>query len=591
MANNLEGFDTAGHISNIYFIKNSFYPWPDGWNHYFLSGYPQGLLYPSFFHWLAAVLSFVFSLEIALKIITTLAILGFVVIFYLLALKILEKKKAAELSLVIVSFFYFLEIGLSGNMFSDIFFGMVPHLFSLMLFITYIYFLYRSLKEKGGFFLSGVLLALNILTHIITGGAALLLAIIVLGLSFGEKFFKNITAHLLLGIFLSAYWWLPFLLNLNYISGSSGYDPKIPLVIVIVPFIILISTLNLIKFRKNNNIFIAALAIFNIAIILFYFIGYFFPSDRLPIHFYRFLVYPFILFPLNLVYLLKDVKLAWVKTNLIALFFLIYFFFFFRIIPVGPFPVKLLDGAKNVYNSGRVIATGYSKNMDARFHSTRMKIVEDYGLPMVEGLFMESSANGRFIMSLLGSWSENNENFVWGYKDLDKVIDLKWGAKIFGVNYEYNISDNSPLDDRNNFLIYSEIKKLSDLKISTKESIFNTNRIAFKIDRRVLLDDSKVVNLLGGSDSAFYYQTFYQVADNYLAEALHIPPHSIDSGWSANTLKWWKTDWLKNDNVDVYEKPILIWQTDVSNWNLADREIGLDLDFHSENKRMDFFTV
>jgi len=107
LANNLEGFDTAGHISNIYFIKNSFYPWPDGWNHYFLSGYPQGLLYPSFFHWLAAVLSFVFSLEIALKIITTLAILGFVVIFYLLALKILEKKKAAELSLVIVSFFYF----------------------------------------------------------------------------------------------------------------------------------------------------------------------------------------------------------------------------------------------------------------------------------------------------------------------------------------------------------------------------------------------------------------------------------------------------------------------------------------------------
>lgn len=591
LSNNLEGFDTAGHVSNIYFIKNNFWPWPDGWNHYFLSGYPQGLFYPSFFHWATTALSFIFSIEITFKIIISLAILGFIAFFYLLALKIFERKLAAPFSLVIVSFFYFLGTGLSDNMFTDIFYGMVSHLFSLTIFIAYIYSLYFSLKNNKGFLMPGILLALTILTHIITGGAALLLALIILCFSFGRDYFSVIFKHLILAILLTAFWWLPFLLNIDYISGSSVPTLTTPLIIVCLPFIILISSVNLLNFKKDKNVLIASFAVFNIAIILFYFLKYILPSDNLPIHFHRFLVYPFILAPLNLAYLLKDIRLAWGKVNLIALFFLFYFFFFFRIIPVGPFSVKLLDGVENVYKSGRVVATGYSKNMDARFHSTRMKIVENYGLPVVGGLFAESSVNGRFIMSLLKSWSEDNENFIWGYNNLNNVADLKWGTKIFGVNYEYNISDNSPTDDRNNFLIYSEVKKLSDFGDASQEGIFNTSKIAFKMDRKVLLDDAKAINFLGGSNSAFYYQTFYQIADNHLAEALHILPQPIYDDWSASTLRWWETDWLKNDNQDVYEKPILIWKTDVSNWNLADNETGLDLDFHAENKKMDLFTV
>lgn len=590
-SNNLEGFDTAGHMSSIYFIKNSFWPWPDGWNNYFLSGYPQGLFYPSFFHWLVAALSFIFSVEISFKILISLTILFFVYFFYLLSLKISGNRKMASFALVLVSFFYFLETGLSDNMFTDIFYGMVSHLFSLTFFIAYIYSLLITLENRKRVFIPGLLLALNVVSHVITGATAVMLAIIILILSFRDKIFFTFLKQLILAILLTIFWWLPFLINLDYVSGSSLVGPLMPLIIVGIPFIILVSIINIINFKKEKNILIISLAILNILIIGFYFSKYIYSTDESPMHFHRFLVYPFILFPLNLIFLFKNFNFNWKIINVISSCFLIYFFLFFRIIPVGPFKVKLLDGIDRFYDYGRVIATGYSKNMDARFHSTRMKIVENYKLPIFEGLFVESSVNGRFIMSLLKSWGENNENFTWGYKNLNNVIDLKWGSKIFGINYEYNISDNSPVNEKNNLLIMNEIKKSENIKEISSTSTFKENRISFKIDRNILVDDSRVINLLGGGGSAFYYQTFYKVANNYLAEALSVAPYPVYQNWSENTLKWWETDWLKDENLETYDKPILIWDKNTSAWNLADQETGLDLNLHLENKRMDFFTV
>lgn len=589
-SNNLEGFDTAGHMSSIYFIKNNFWPWPDGWNQYFLSGYPQGFFYPSLFHWLVAALSFVFSTEVSFKILISLSILFFIYIFYLLSLKISGSRKIASFALMIVSFFYLLENGLSDNLFTDIFYGMVSHLFSLTFFVAYVYSLFITLEKKQQFFVSGLLLALSVLSHAITGMAAIFLAIIVLLFSFKDKIFFTFLKQLILAVLLTACWWLPFLVNLNYVSGSSLAGPLMPLMIVGIPFIVLVSVINLVNFKKDKNIIIVSLASLNILIIGFYFSKYFYSTDESPLHFYRFLIYPFILTPLNLIFLLKRSKFNWAKINIISLSFLIYFFILLRIIPVGPFPVKLLDGIDKFYNSGRIIATGYSKNMDARFHSTRMKIVEYYKVPVFEGLFVESSANGRFIMSLLKSWGDNNENFTWGYKNLNNVINLSWGAKIFGINYEYNINDNSPKNEKNNLIIFDQVKK-SENKTDAQSVSFDSSKRLFKINREVLADDSRVVNLLGGSGTAFYYQTFYKVADNYLAEALSVAPYSIYKNWSDATLKWWGTDWLEIKNEETYNKPILIWNKSVGAWNLADQETGLDLNLHLENKRMNSFSV
>lgn len=140
-------------------------------------------------------------------------------------------------------------------------------------------------------------------------------------------------------------------------------------------------------------------------------------------------------------------------------------------------------------------------------------------------------------------------------------------------------------------MILSKTKKSENIKEEDNTLNFKENRISFKIDRNILVDDSRVINILGGGGSAFYYQTFYKIADNYLAEALSVKPYSINDNWEDNTAKWWETDWLKNENSITYEKPILIWQTDVNNWNLANTETGLNLDFHKNNKRMNSFSV
>lgn len=590
-SNNLEGFDTAGHVSSVYFIKNNFWPWPDGWNFNFLAGYPQGFFYPSFFHWLTAALSFILPIDLSFKLVVSLAVFGFIYLFYLLAAKVLANKKIANPALLIVCFFYLLETGLSDNMFSDIFYGMVAHLFSLTLLIAFVYSLYNSLSKNKYNFLPGLLLALNILTHVLTGGMAILLTGILLFFSRGKNYFKLILNNLIIAMLLTSCWWLPFLLNFKYVSGSSMSAPLMPIIILFIPLIVLISIINLIRFKKNNNILIASLASFNIIILLLYSASLFWSSDELPMHFYRLLIYPFIFFPLNLIYLFKDIKLNWTRISLISLLFLIYFFLFFRIVPVGPFPVKLLDGLNNFYESGRIIATGNSRNMDARFHSTRMKIVEQYNLPIFEGLFVESASNGRFIMSLLNSWSDLGENFVWAYNNLARVDNLEWGAKVFGINYEYNINDNSPENEKNNLLLYKEIKYSNDLKKSEKDIIFQQQKMDFKLNRQILLDDSSLIDFFRGGGDSFYYQTFYKTGDNYLAETLNFRPVTIDNNWTDYSFKWWGTDWLKTDDELVYDKPVLIWQKETDDWNLTAEQVGLKIDFHSENKTMDLFTV
>lgn len=589
-SNNLEGFDTAGHLASVNFIKYNFWPWPDGWNHYFLSGFPQGLFYPSFFHWLVAAFSFFIPVKIAFKLILSLSILAFIFLSYFLSLKLFKNKSLASLSLILIGFFYFLETGLSDNMFTDLFYGMVSHLFSLTIFIAYIYLIFNFLEKKITWFWPGIFLSLTIISHVISGLTVVIFALFLALFSFQATEFIRVLKHIIFAMFLSSFWWLPFIININYTSGSSLLNPLIPTIIIYIPIIIIFSCFILFE-NKKNSIFIKTVASINVFFVTFYLIGNLLSLDSLPIHLNRFLIYPFILSPLIIISVLKNFDFNWRKINLIAIFFFIYLVFFFRIIPVGPFSANLLPDLDKYYESGRVIVTGNSRNLDSRFHINRMTIAQKNAIPVFGGLFVESSVNGPFIMSLLNDWGEREENFVWAYMNLNKTANLEWNAKIFGINYEYNISDNSPLIQKNNLSLTSQIKKSESLMLSAHELSYIDSKELFQNNRKILLDNSKIIDILGGGQSAFYYQTFYKVANNYLAEALSIKPYSISSNWSHHVTGWWSTDWLKIDQSDNYTKPILIWKTSTDDWNLADTETGLILDLHKENRRMDLFTI
>lgn len=591
LSNNLEGFDSAGHLASAYYIKNFFWPWPDGWNMSLMSGFPQGIFYPSGFHWLAAALSFAVSLETAIKLLIALAIILFPIGIFLLSKKALKRTLPSAVATVLVSFFYFFEVGLNDNLFADLFFGMLPHLVSLTIFPFFLWSVFRLLENTNKWRLPVFLLTITILVHPITALVSFFLVIVIFAVSFRDRKAGVALTKVSLFTLLSTVFWLaPVFVNLPYSSGSSvGYFYS-PIITILAPFIIFLNFLVLRK-KSSSGYFFKSIAILSILVLLSSFFGSFLSLDGFPFHFARFIIYPLILAPIELVYLLSLYRVNWPLINLTCVFSLLFYLLFFRITPLGPFQTTVLEEVGDYYQSGRVIALGSSSSLDARFHSTRMKLATDYGFSIAEGLFVESSPNGWFIMSLLRSWDGNNDNFTWAYRHLRDVADLSWGARLFGVNYEYRIADDAPSDTEETLVDrWSDIsvdegrdKLIQDLSKEERD-------LYFKLSRERLLDDENIISKLGTNKSGFYYQSFYKVNDTDLAEAVYLRPVKIDNDWDQKTKEWWSTDWLRASSTDyLYDKPLLVYRAPVSDWELANFKEHFSITDISS--RMDSFVV
>lgn len=596
--NNLEGFDMAGQVASVHYIREFFWPWPNGWNSMLLSGFPQGIIYPPFFHWLVATFSFILPLKLAFKVLLSVSILLFPIVYYFLGKSIFKNDLIAGSALGIAGAYYFFDIGLNDNLFSDLYFGMVPHLFSLTLFIAYLYFLHQLVTGKKRYYLASVLLALTVTTHVFTGLTAIIFGIVLLILSYfkDKKIFINVFKHLFLGALLSIWWWLPFIANLAYVSGSDISSRISPILVLVFPLMIIV---NLIVFfnKKTDDVFIKTTCIFSILILSFYILGKAFPVVHFPIHFSRFMVYPVLVAPLVLFYSLREQSYNWKTVNVAVVFIFVFYYFFYRIIPVGPFDTPLLNKVEKFYTNGRAIVTGASNNIDDRYHITRMKLAMEKNIPSSEGLFVESTPNGWFIMSLMSSWENTLPTFVWAYVDLRDVINLKWATKIFGVNYEYRIGDKKPsLEDEEHVTRKNQMASTSQeifLEEGKKfEEIYSYKEIEdlnFKLSRKKLHDDENVMKMLVQEGSPFYFQSFYQVGENALAETVSLPPVNIQSDWRSKTKEWWSTDWLASTSTGEYIKPLLIYNADITNWNFP--ETSKNLVLTEADKKMNEFTV
>jgi hypothetical protein len=584
ISNNLEGFDAPGQYASAYYIKNFFWPWPSGWNLMFLSGFPQGLFYPPLFHWLVATLSFIIPLILSYKIILAVAIFLFPIIFFVLSLSIFKNYLLSSTALIMVSILYYFDLGLNDNLFSDIYFGMAPHLFSLTIFLAYVYFLIKLISNYKKWTTASFLLAILIITHPITGFVALLLGAICLILSWPNSNLKHsFLKHLFFGCLISSWWWLPALINISYISGGNASAKAESVILLFTPLVFIISFLTF-KIKSNLSILFRAIAVFNFLIITLYLVSNLFPLHNFPIHFSRFLIYPLLLAPIQLVFFLQKKNIDWQKLNLVFLFCFCFYIFNFRIIPIGPFGLNILGNVEKNWLGGRFISSGDSKNLDDRFHVAKIKLATEYNLPNFGGLFVESSANGWFIMSLTRSWDKITPDFIWAYKDLKDVINLDWGSRVFGINYEYRISDKKPSEEEIDFIA----KKESLLKYSNNYKKEGQD-LDFKINRQRLLDDEQSVSLFDDKNWILYYQSLYKINDSSIAEALSVKPVNIEKSWLINIRKWWTTDWLKIENsLNVYDKPVLVYKANTENWQLNSENKNLALEF---NKKMDSFVV
>jgi len=299
----------------------------------FLAGFPQGLVYTPFFHWLVATISFVLPIKIAFKTVLSIAIIVFPIVYFFLSKKIFKNSLMAGFALLVASVFYYFDLGLNENLFSDLYFGMSPHLFSLTLLFAYLYSLYIFEEKPKQWYWSAIFMALSVVTHVFTGIAVILFGLIYLLLSYKNKLvFVIILKHLFLAGLLSMWWWLPFILNIGYVTGSDIGSVVPGIMILIMPVVLVVNVASF--FKKDNDIFLRAISIFSSVVIVSFLIGRIFPVSHFPIHFSRFLVYPLLLMPIQLVYVFSNLKINWQKLNVALIFIFGFYFFFFKITPV-----------------------------------------------------------------------------------------------------------------------------------------------------------------------------------------------------------------------------------------------------------------
>src|SRR3989344_1955687 len=170
--NSLEIYDAPGHVSLAWFIKEYLWPQFSGWNPYFLSGFPQGIFYPSLFHLVAATLGFFVGVGAAIKLIVSLSILALPFsIFYAVKNTVSEEEYYLPFTFLVVLFLVllpnFLGIGFRG-LFQI---GLIPNFVSTLLLFIFIGVLHEQFKQ-GKFLLLAIVHASLILTHIVAVAAA-----------------------------------------------------------------------------------------------------------------------------------------------------------------------------------------------------------------------------------------------------------------------------------------------------------------------------------------------------------------------------------------------------------------------------------
>ncbi|MCH8821747.1 hypothetical protein IID23_04485, partial [Patescibacteria group bacterium] len=342
-SNGLEIYDAPGHVSLIWYIKEFLWPNISGWNPFFLSGWPQGIFYPSLFHWVTAALGFLVGIDTAIKLIVSLAILVLPFsIFYAVNHTVSEKKYWLPTTFLLLLFLAllpnFLGIGFRG-LFQI---GLIPNFVSTPILFLFIGLLHNQFN-KGKTLLLSLVLSVLILTHLVAAIVAILYLIIYLivsWFSFNKDLeFKPILWLGLITASLTSFFWIPFLLNFSLTSTSAHVSSYFSLnvILLLVGFTIL-----WISYRKKikGSIILSAFALFLLflAVIDSWLISNqsrsFLFDILYPIHIYRFQPYAYLALILAFGAILYKVPLSfsekvW-KMGTMSLFLILLVYLFAR---------------------------------------------------------------------------------------------------------------------------------------------------------------------------------------------------------------------------------------------------------------------
>ena len=470
----LKTYDAAGHIAAARAIRELFWPAISGWNPRELLGWPQGVFYPSLFHWFAATLSLVISLDLAVKILIALSLLILPISLFLFA-RSLTRNEFWSLSITLVLFALLLIFpNFLGTGVRSLFqIGLLSNFFVLPLFFLFL----ASLSWKKPY-LSAILLSATILIHLVAGAVATfyLVAFITTGLLIEkEKKFLNYLKIILVTLLLTSFFWIPMVINLSYTSVSrhvsSYFLPNV--VLFLTSAAILIFSYR----RKERSILVlgaVALIFFALNSVDAFLIGRYGTSFVLyPFHLYRFQPYSYLFFSAALLLIIEKSKpgllLEKIKSAKPAAILVVFAFIVGYLVIKNP--AKLPQASFKVDQpsivTGRFLETFKRSEIDPFWYGPQTVIEEKNAYSnWAYGLFTDSSLNAPYIESLKISMAEKKEKeepFIE-----TKIVDkqrINTLLDFFSINYLIGL-DSDPF--------YS----IGSLQINGKTEFLNAGRVS-----------------------------------------------------------------------------------------------------------------
>ncbi|MDD3647278.1 MAG: hypothetical protein PHS44_02140 [Candidatus Dojkabacteria bacterium] len=217
--NSLDKYDTPGLLSLSWFIRDHTFPDFQGWNPYFFAGFPQGILYPPLFHYVVAIVGKVVSIDLAYKLVVSIAGLAIPWAVYRFNRVVYKEKSWSLLSTLFVLIALVALPGYLGFNFDGLIdYGLGPSFVTIPMFFLY---LERLFDNKRCFIGPAVIFSLMLLTNLVAPVFALLItAAYLLCRVRSGKILRKILFEGVLILLLILFWAVPFILYQEYaVSG------------------------------------------------------------------------------------------------------------------------------------------------------------------------------------------------------------------------------------------------------------------------------------------------------------------------------------------------------------------------------------
>src|SRR4051812_20914377 len=231
----ITGGDTGAHVWFPDFLIDHFLPWKvAGWSNDFYAGFPAGQFYFPFPAVLIALLDVVLPYNIAFKLVTVLGPLALPAGAYVFARGIRAPRPAAPMLAVAATGFLFFKDGgdttmtfdfhiMGGNLASTLA-GEYSFMIALALSLFFLGTFARALDRRGSLWLPAVLLALTFTSHIVVAIFAVFAGVVIWLVIHPLRNFTRIAAVGLVGVFLTAFWFVPLAANLGN-TTDMRYEP------------------------------------------------------------------------------------------------------------------------------------------------------------------------------------------------------------------------------------------------------------------------------------------------------------------------------------------------------------------------------